>query len=236
MAQDTGSLADLQALGLSALGARGVYLALVRRDAWVTGYEIAKELGVARANVYDALRYLSRMGYAHQRANIRGTQYRAIPFTAVAETLLRELSDRVERIKEGLPIRDPLPVFWEGVGWTAFREQTASVLQQAVRTIQIGTSVEPIREAASIIDRFVNPEVEVAYGCWQGCPPSGCGVCREPIVPLRSWSAEPSCLIVVDDRLAVGSWGASEEPHVLTTTYPAVVAGWRALLLPPASA
>ncbi len=231
MSSDAVVLSDLQALGLSALGGR-VYVALVRRDTWATGYEIAKELGVARANVYDALRYLARMGFAHHRVGTAGTQYAATPFTTVAEARLHELAERLERIQQGLPVRQPSPNVWQGVGWNAFREQTEIALRAAVTTVHIGTSVQPIREVAAILDRAINPKVSVAYGCWQGCPPSGCGVCREPVVPLRPWSEEPTCLIVVDDQLAVGSWGSSAEPAVLATTYPSVVAGWRALLSP----
>ncbi|MCL5065238.1 MAG: hypothetical protein M1600_09245 [Firmicutes bacterium] len=231
MSSEAMVLSDLQALGLSSLGGR-VYVALVHRDAWATGYEIAKDLGVARANVYDALRYLARMGFARERIGATGTQYAATPFATVAEAQLHELAERLERIQQGLPLRQPSLTLWQGVGWNAFREQTEIVVRSAVTTVRIGTSVQPIREVAAILDRAINPKVSVAYGCWQGCPPTGCGVCQEPIVSLSPWSDEPTCLIVVDDQLAVGSWGSSSEPTVLATTYPSVVAGWRALLSP----
>jgi predicted transcriptional regulator len=226
------TIADLQQLGLSALGSRA-YLALVERGEWVTGYEVAKVLGVARANVYDALRQLAQLGFAESQVNPQGTQYRAIRFERVADRQLKQLGARLERIRLALPERRPLPSVWQGSGWAAFRDQVDMVLQKAQSTVCIGTSVRPIQEVAKILDHHADQGALRSYGCWEGCPQGGCGVCRPPVASLPKWTSDPACLLIVDQRWAVGSWGSPEHPTVLATDYPAVVAGWQSLVTAP---
>ena len=74
---------ELQALGLGNLEAR-VYLALIEADRPVTGYQVAKVLGVARANVYDALRSLYAAGVVWQQREEEGVLYRRLPFEQLA--------------------------------------------------------------------------------------------------------------------------------------------------------
>lgn len=227
---DNGVLTDLQALGLSTLGSR-VYLALLEQAEWVSGYEIAKNLGVARANVYDALRFLVRSGFAQSRTILNGDQYIAIPFKYVAVLKATDLEERIARLQRQLPQAQQQPMVLQARGWDAFREQVAMVLQDAKVGIQVGTSVEPVRHLKEMIGPKGESRVPIEFGCWQGCPLStGCGVCHAPVKALAAWTVDPACLLVVDNHIAAGSWGSPTNPTVLVTDFPPIVAGWRALL------
>ncbi len=233
MSRDEIVLGDLKALGLSILGSR-VYLALLQRDEPATGYELAKELGVARANVYDALRGMVQAGFARSlTAPDGGVRYQAVPFAEVGEVQIRDIVDRVERLQKTLPALRQRPGIFQGTGWPEFRQQVERVMQRAQNSIRIGTSVRSARAIEPVLD--IARPVPVRFGCWDGCPESGCGICRPPVQSLHRWTREPACLVVVDDRIAVGSWGDPEEPTVLSTDYPAIVEGWRALLGAPRS-
>lgn len=221
---------DLTALGLSKLGSH-VYVSLLQHGHGATGYEVSKDLGVARANVYDALRMLVRSGFAEARQGSMGIQYTATPFSLIAEHQLHDLKARIERLQEALPQGLSRLQFWQGVGWPAFRQQVDAALHGAKSSVRVGTSVLPIREIKDVLDH--RKDVPVTYGCWQGCPAAGCGVCQAPVDPLNPWINDPACLVLVDNRMAVGSWGSSHDPVVLATDYPAIVAGWRTLVETP---
>ena len=227
---DNGVLSDLQALGLSTLGSR-VYLSLLEQGEWVSGYEIAKNLSVARANVYDALRFLVRAGFAQNRTSSSGEQYRAVAFQHVAALKVNDLDERIARLQRWLPQIQHQPMVLQASGWEAFREQVAMVLQEAKTEIQVGTSVEPVRHLEDILGPQVKTPAPIEFGCWQGCPPStGCGVCRAPLKSLAAWTVDPACLLVIDNHIAAGSWGSTTNPTVLVTDFPPIVAGWRALI------
>lgn len=227
-------LADLQALGLSALASR-VYLALLEKSDWASGYEIAKDLGVARANVYDALRFLVQAGFAQQRHASAGTQYVGVSFGSVATRQTRQLEARITRLQQALPQVQNHPNIWQGSGWNSFREQVEGLVRHARSEIRIGTSVTPIQQLGDLISLKTTPSVVISFGCWEGCPlDKGCGVCHPPIRLIRPWTREPACLVVADHRVAVASWGSIENPTVFATDFPAIVAGWNALVESPA--
>ena len=149
---------------------------------------------------------------------------------------MRHLAERIVRLNALLPPDRHHPTVWQGSGWPAFREQVDIAVKQARLSIRIGTSVEPIREIAGILEESMESSALVTYGCWEGCPTKGCGVCRPPVSSLTPWTEDPACLVVVDGRLAVGSWGpTTAPPMVLSTDYAAVVAGWEMLVTPSSS-
>lgn len=227
MNQDNGVLADLKALGLSVLGSR-LYLALLQRDEPITGYELAKVLGVARANVYDALRGLVQAGFARQLvASETGTLYEAVPFALVGEAQIHDLTARVERLRRALPSQREQRNIWQGLGWNQFQQQVGRAIQGARDSVRIGTSAIPIRQLESVL---TTAPVPITFGCWDDCPEPGCGVCKSPVKTIKPWTQDPACLVLVDDRTAVGSWGSVTEPTVLATDYPAIVSGWRTLV------
>lgn len=227
MSPDNGIAADLRAMGLSELGSR-VYVALLQHTTPITGYELAKTLGVARANVYDALRGLVQAGFARQLvASESSTLYEAVPIALVGDAQIHDLSARVDRLRRMLPRGHEQRNLWQGRGWQQFQQQVARALQGAREAIHIGTSAIPIRELESVLTLT---SVPVTYGCWDDCPESGCGVCKPPVKIIKPWTHDQACLVLVDDCTAVGSWGSVGEPTVLTTDYPAIVEGWRALV------
>lgn len=220
-------LEDLKALGLSALGSR-LYLALLQRDAPATGYELAKALGVARANVYDSLRGLVQAGFArHLAASEAGTVYEAVPFVLVGEVYIHDLTARVERLRKALPMKSAQPNIWQGMGWNQFQQHVDRAIQGARDSIYIGTSAVPIRQLEAVL---MTAKVPIRFGCWDDCPEPGCGVCTPPVKTIKPWIQDPACLVVVDETTAVGSWGSVTEPTVLATDYPAIVRGWRTLV------
>jgi predicted transcriptional regulator len=231
MSRDEAILKDLKALGLSVLGSR-VYLMLLQRTDPATGYELAKELGVARANVYDALRGLAQAGFVRSiTVPDGGARYQAVPFQEVGEAQIRDIAERVARLQQVLPALARPPRLTQEIGWSNFQRRVDGALRSAQISIHIGTSVLPARAIQTTLQAA--PPVPIRFGCWDECPGSGCGVCQPPIKNLSRWTNEPACLVVVDDRLAIGSWGSPDEPAVLFSDYPAIVKGWRALLDAP---
>ncbi|MBP1965107.1 TrmB family transcriptional regulator [Paenibacillus aceris] len=70
-----------------------------------TGYEIAKELGVSRSNVYSALQKLAEKG-AVLTSHGEPTHYQSVPIEEIGERVEAELQASIRYVKEHMPKQD----------------------------------------------------------------------------------------------------------------------------------
>lgn len=70
-----------------------------------TGYEIAKELGVSRSNVYSALQKLAEKG-AVLTSHGEPTHYQSVPIEEIGERVEAELRASIRYVKEHMPKQD----------------------------------------------------------------------------------------------------------------------------------
>lgn len=215
---------DLQAFGLTAVEAQ-IYTLLATEGRALTGYEAAKELGISRANAYAALRRLEQRGFVAKKAQETGAPYWALPFDTIAERSLRDMRERVERLDALLqPCGEPGGT-WAGEGWNAFLPECAKVIQQSQESVTIGATAAAVRRLADPLDEAEARGVPLRFGCWDGCPPSGCGVCRSPVFLKPGACSAGSCVVIGDERSAVAMNRDGEHVSVVVTDFPPLVAG-----------
>ncbi len=224
---------ELQALGLGGLEAR-VYLALMETDRPVTGYQIAKVLGVARANVYDALRGLYEAGVVWQRREEGGAHYRPLPFEQLAFRLRNDLEARIARLMAELgPSGAAASGTWQATGWQAFADQANAQVANAAKEVIIGASPLPVQLLKGVFPSLTLRGVRLRFHCWSQCPPLGCGVCQPPTPRLTPLPIEQPSAVLIDGRHVVMTTGPERRANVVSTDDPIVVAGVHSLLDPP---
>ncbi|MDA8198870.1 MAG: helix-turn-helix domain-containing protein [Thermaerobacter sp.] len=222
-------LDGLQHLGFSALEAR-IYAALAMTSAMETGYELAKQLGVSRSNVYAALATLARRGAVWQEPGRPGVRYRAVPFTTLAERARRELEAQVGRVSSRLYAGEARTGVWTGHGLPLFVAEARRLWRTARTSLMIGVSPVPIRAVLDDPACTADSDLSVRMVCWAGCAPPGCGICP----PAAAATAAPPGLhgtacVIADRSHAVVAYGAADDPAVLTTDALPLVAGLLAL-------
>lgn len=222
---------ELQAVGFSALEA-DVYIALTQSGRPMTGYEVAKTLEVARANVYDALRQLHRLGVVWKRPGADATRYLPVPFTQVAARARSHLDARLARIAAELR-PTPLPAgLWQASGWDSFVEQVRDRLERAESDVAIGASHALAGRLRPLFGPRPQAALRFRFGCWDGCPETGCGACLAPVASLPPIAAEDPTVVIIDRRHAVMTAGHGAEALVVSTDYVPVVEGLLRLLSP----
>ena len=222
-------LDGLQHLGFSALEAR-IYAALATTGAMETGYELAKQLGVSRSNVYAALATLAHRGAVWQEPGRPGVRYRAVAFTTLAERARRELEAQVGRVSLRLHAGAAGKGVWTGRGLPLFVAEARRLWRDARTSLTIGVNPDPIRAVLEDPACVAERDLPVRMVCWAGCAPPGCGLCP----PAAACATVPRGLqgaacVIADHCHAVVAYGAAGEPAVLTTDAPPVVAGLLAL-------
>lgn len=215
---------DLQAFGLTAIEAQ-LYTLLATEGRALTGYEAAKELGVSRANAYAALRRLEQRGFVAKKAQETGAPYWALPFDTIAERSLRDMRERVQRLDTMLrPCVEPGGT-WAGEGWNAFVPEGGKVIQQSQQSVAIGATAAAVRRLAEPLELAERRGVPLRFGCWDVCPPSGCGVCRAPTFLGPGPLPPGSCVVIGDERSAVAMNREGDHVSVVVTDFPPLVAG-----------
>lgn len=93
-------LDNLKAFGLTGQEAL-IYEALLKHGD-MTGYEVAKETGISRSNVYSALSALTEKGAAYLMES-EATKYRPVPVKTFSENVLKELNRKAKELEELSP-------------------------------------------------------------------------------------------------------------------------------------
>ncbi len=226
-----GVLQDLAALGLTATEAR-LYRLLVAEGRPLTGYEAAKELGLSRANTYAALRRLERRGFVAQTTGGSRAPYQALPFDTIGARSVRALQERVARLDGALRQAPRESGTWVGDGWHVFLPEAEKLIRGSQRSLAVGAIARAVWPLAEPIRQAADRGLPMHFHCWNGCPPTGCGVCRAPATGASDDRLGATCVIVSDERSAVAVTATADRATVLVTTFPPVVMGLQALLVP----
>ncbi len=223
---------DLRGLGFTELEARA-YVALLHTSRPMTGYEMAKEIGISRANAYSALRRLEQKGYAALSMERRAATYQALPFRSVAAASLASLQGRIERLTVGLRASDHAPHTWTGSGWDFFVAEGSRLIAGARHRLDLGATAQPIRRLAGPLGAAQGRSVATRYCCFDGCPPEGCGVCRPPVPRRGPQGIRVPCVVVADSRIGLSASDEGGKVSVVITEAPPLVLGLQRLVCAP---
>lgn len=203
----------LQDVGWSELEAR-VYLALVESAQPLTGYQTAKAARIARANVYPVIERLVRRGAVTEEPGDGAPRYRAVSFDVVARGHLASLEATLEAVQNALPSVKSAALLETGRGERAVRTHGLALIESARTTLAVGASAATVYPfAAALAVARERYGVEEHFGCFDSCPPPGCGVCRQP-VPLFPGAFRPKGWLVIvgaeETLVAVGTGESAE--------------------------
>lgn len=220
---------DLQPFGFTALEA-DVYVVLTQSTVPLTGYEVAKSLGMTRANVYTALAHLELMGVVFKRLEHRGTVYQPVAFEAIADHVLAELAKKAHKLTQAFTQSLNAVPMVQGTGWDLMASWAQSLASQARQRLLVGATAHPVKLLAPVLATSIDRGVKVEFACWDGCPTTGCGVCRPPIRYPTDISSEEPLVLVADGSQALVSTGHDNHASVIMTASAPLVSGLQALL------
>lgn len=175
----------LQQLGFTEYEARA-YVALLQRSP-VNGYELAKESGVPRANIYAVLQRLEERGAAVRQDTPSGARYQAVAPKELTGRISGQVLARLERAEEVLGALASPPeehYVWRMRDYPALVEHARALVNSAQTQLLVATSPE---EAHTLADAFVAAEgrqVRMVTLCTTACP-NECGSCRGQIYRYR---------------------------------------------------
>ena len=217
----------LQAVGFGEYEARA-YATLVRRGP-LTGYQLAKESGIPRPNIYAVIDRLEKRA-AVTRIEVRdGQKYAALPAEEMLARLSRSVEAHLEGAKEALAgvgqAQTPEYV-WNVEGYDNLIGRAEALIAAARERLLVGVwSKEAVRLAAAFAAAQARG-VQVAVLCIEGCADE-CGGCRGDVYryPVARGAGTRWLMLVADDReLLLGQVGATGEVKAAHTTLEVFVA------------
>lgn len=198
-----------------------VYLALVELSE-ATGYEIAKQTKLARANVYAALQRLERRG-----AVVRGGRgvCRAVPFERIARRMVDDYVHLVDGVRERLgamrPARRPC-VFGQTHDVEAVFNLARGLLAGARREALVAPTPSEARPLAPAIAAAAERGVRLRTLCLAGCA-RPCGACRGEIMRAARTLPAHTLLLTQDGTSALWADLAAEPPTAVYGDLPGLV-------------
>ena len=159
----------LKAAGMSGYEAKA-YVALLRADGPVNGYEVAKSSGVPRSTVYETLAKLVARGAAFEvQGPSTGAAYVALPAEALIGRLDRDRSVTIKGLADVLPtLVEPrethLVQHVHGTGHVIAR--AVDVIAGARRTIFASLWPEEVESLRTALDDAVARDVDVSLICF----------------------------------------------------------------------
>ena len=212
---------QLRSVGFTEMEAK--ILITLTEQGMMTGYEVAKKLGVSRSNVYAALQRLVDHGYVLMTQG-EPTHYSALD--------VRQITDMMrERMQESLKyVETHMPEGTKDVGGFFSIEGEKSVLStfkrmvnQAVAEIIVDAAPQ---EAAIVQDELRNAEARGVKVLWSLTGIDEAGRRTESWMPdsLLSTSSDSHRFVVVIDRrlTLIGMRGDGSYSKALMTEHPAI--------------
>ena len=226
------ALEILQLLGLGEVETR-LYLALLPQPP-LTGYELAREAGVVRANVYPALQRLERRGAVmRQPADGGNFKYTAVPYEQFLQRLQDEHGQTVEDARRALSaLRTPDRVANGPLVARGYDNLTAGARRlcaEARHDLWLAVCPPEVAALSDAVGRARARGVALNTLCLTACP-TPCGHCAGPLVragflPLGADARWLFCL-GDDEELLIGEIPENGEAQMtLTRQRPFLVAG-----------
>jgi sugar-specific transcriptional regulator TrmB len=175
----------------------------------LTGYQVAKESGVPRPNIYPILDRLEERG-AVSRVNVEGgVRYVALPAEEMLAKLGREARARLDSAREAMEALESspeIPQVWNLDGYDVMVRYAQEIVGNAQERLLVGIWSNESRALADALNAAASRGVALTTLCIQGCPEE-CGGCRGDVFryPLAAEADERWLVIAADDReLLVG--------------------------------
>jgi hypothetical protein len=213
-------------LGFSEYEAR-TYVALVRRNP-LNGYELAREAGIPRANIYSVLERLEERRAVLRSEGTTAIRYAPVPAPELLDRLGSEYAGLAQAAKhdlEGLGAAPDFAEVWNAKGYAALLDQARAAIRAAQRTLLI--AVAPAEASALAEDmRLIEARgVAITTLCVAACA-AECGSCLGQIYRYNALpDRHPRWLIVLADEsvLVAGEVTSKNDASVLRTTHKLVV-------------
>jgi predicted transcriptional regulator len=224
----TAAVEHLQAVGFSEYEAKA-YASLVRHGP-LTGYQLAKESGIPRPNVYPIIDRLEKRGAATRiETGGGGVKYAALP----AEAMLARLSRSVESHLAGagaalgnLAETSSAEYVWNIDGYDNMLARAEQLIGGAGERVLLGTWSNESERLAGALAEAQARGVQVVVLCIQGCGHE-CGNCRGDVYryAVAGDASTRWLMVVVDDReLLVGEVSQGGDAKAAQTTLEVLVA------------
>ena len=225
MAKTTKAVEHLQAVGFSEYEARA-YVALVERGP-LTGYQLAKESGIPRPNIYPVIDRLEQRGAAVRIETGAGVKYDAGQpgemLGRISQTMEGHLS-AAQHALDDLGRERTSPYVWNVEGYENIITRAEQILAGARERILLGVWSS---ESARLTDAVVAAQgrgVQVVTLCVEGCAVE-CGGCRGEVYryAVSGDAAERWLMLVADDREALIGQASRDDASAAQTTLPVFV-------------
>jgi HTH-type transcriptional regulator, sugar sensing transcriptional regulator len=181
-----------------------VYVVLLQKGP-LNGYQVAKESGVPRPNVYSILERLEKRG-AVERVEIEdGHRYSALPAGDLIKRLRGEFDSRMDRLQknlEDLPAHAEPDRAWNIEGRDAVLREAAKVIREARGRLHIGLTPGDAQPLAKDLLEAEGRGVDVTTLCFAGCERE-CGGCRGKIYRYPMAAEGPRWLLAAADDQAL---------------------------------
>jgi hypothetical protein len=194
----------LQLLGFAEYEARA-YVSLVKRSP-VNGYELAKNSGVPRANIYAVIDRLAARRAVVRLDEPEGTRFAPVPPAELMRRLggeFQQLANDATRSLEALGTPTEPEAVWNVRGYRALLDQARSAIDGAQSEVLIAVWPQEASLLQSTINAAEARDVAITTLCMSACEQE-CGGCRGRIYRYRVVPASAKRrLVVVPDGDAV---------------------------------
>jgi len=187
--RSTIAVTSLQRLGFSEYEARA-YVTLVRKPR-LNGYELAKESGIPRANVYTVLAKLVDRGCVLTINAVNGPRYTAVPPQQLMRRIEAEQRDALDATThslEGLATSADADEIFTSRGYASLIEHAKSAIGEARETLLLALFPNEAKELEREITGAEERGVAITILCLTGCA-GDCGACRRLAYRYRLASA-----------------------------------------------
>jgi HTH-type transcriptional regulator, sugar sensing transcriptional regulator len=210
----------LQGLGFGDYEARA-YVALLRRSP-LNGYELAKDSGLPRANVYSVLDKLEERGAVVRLDTPSGTRYSAVPPSELAGRIGSKFSENLNAARQLLEEMAAPPAYeyvWNARGYGSLLDHARTLVDAAQSRLLVATWATEAQALAYHLAAAEQRGVEITTLCLQACA-AECGGCHGSIFRYRlAPEYAGRWLVVVQDDAEVlaGEIGPGDEALTVRT-------------------
>jgi HTH-type transcriptional regulator, sugar sensing transcriptional regulator len=227
MAETTTAVEHLQAVGFSEYEARA-YVTLVERGP-LTGYQLAKESGIPRPNIYPVIDRLEQRGAAVRIETGGAVKYDAGAPAEMLGRLGRSIESHLggaTRALEDLTHDSSSSYVWNVEGYEPMLERARTLLDAARERVLLGLWSQESAQLSGAVAAAQARGVHVVTLCIEGCA-AECGNCRGDVYryAVAGEAQERWLTVIADDREAlIGQVARGGEGRAAQTTLSVVVA------------
>ncbi|MGZ3496564.1 MAG: TrmB family transcriptional regulator [Vulcanimicrobiaceae bacterium] len=219
------AIASLQALGFTEYESR-IYTTLLRKSP-LTGYEIAKNANIPRANVYPVLGRLVERGILLTVNGEGGPRYSAIDPEALVSRIgadYRRALDATSKSLAALKVQERSDLVCSARGISALLEHAKSALREAERYALVALFPAEARELNAELREAEARGVVITMLCLSGCA-ADCGYCLGHAYRYRVAEVDAArwLVAVADGDLLVSGQITGDDASVLYTRQPMLV-------------